>query len=101
MRSTSGRTELNVKLASLISLYDEYNPGPGLVRRKLIRARERNPGLASSARGTLIFELAPGSRAHLRVPCTNNIIQRGKAYVTRALPAKSFAENGLDLVEPV
>lgn len=53
------RTKLNVKLASLISLYDEYNPGPRLVRRKLIRAREE-PGLASSPRGTLIFELAAG-----------------------------------------
>lgn len=31
-------TKLNVKLASLISLYDEYNRGPGLVRRELIRA---------------------------------------------------------------
>lgn len=30
-------TKLNVKLASLISLYDEYNRGPGLVRRELIR----------------------------------------------------------------
>lgn len=33
-----GCTKLNVKLASLISLYDEYNRGPGLVRRELIRA---------------------------------------------------------------
>lgn len=33
-----GCTKLNVKLASLISLYDEYNRGPRLVRRELIRA---------------------------------------------------------------